>query len=413
VDSKTKQRKKTMKSFNVLRNFTSIALAACCALGVAGARAQTYSLTDLGILPDQNDTVSTPAAISGQAQNGQAQSARVQIAGTSGGHAFRYTSGGKTQMEDVGRNPAESISRGFGVNRSGQVVGDSTFGKNETSHAAIFGNGSATDLGTLKGGGRFSRANGINTSGEVVGSSDTQRDGNNGRAFIVSMPSSGLLPRMTDIGTLGGLYAQALGINDSGFVTGNSQTIGRSTSGSTHAFIWHAKTGMVDLGTLDGDFSYGTSINAKNHVVGYSTINNVDNRVHAFLHDGEKMLDLGSLSGASVDADLSFALGVNAADQVVGYSYLPLDQAPGIVQTPLGPWSVAFIYSQGLMVNLNDLIGAAAKNYRLDSATAINDNGQIVAIAFVSSADTFHAVLLTPLPTKESAMPNDVGLAKR
>jgi probable HAF family extracellular repeat protein len=389
-----------MTSFNVLRNFTSIALTACCALGVSSARAQTYSLTDLGTLSDQKDSVSTPAAISGQAQ----------IAGTSGGHAFRYTGGDKIPMEDVGRNPADSISRGFGINGSGQVVGDSSFGKNETSHAAIFNNGSTTDLGTLKSGGRFSRANGINASGQVVGSSAKQRDGNDSRAFIVSMPNSGVVPRMIDIGTLSGAYAQALGINDAGFVTGNSQTISTSASGSTHAFIWHAKTGMVDLGTLDGDFSYGTSISAKNHVAGYSTINNVDGRVHAFLHDGERMRDLGSLSGASMDGDFSFALGVNAADQVVGYSYLPLDQAPGI-NTPRGPWPVAFVYSQGVMVNLNDLIGKAARDYRLDSATAINDNGQIVAIAFVTSVDTFHAVLLTPV--KESAALNRVGLAKQ
>ena len=108
------------------------------------------------------------------------------------------------------------------------------------------------------------------------------------------------------------------------------------------------------------------------------------------------MLDLGSLSGASPDTDLSFALGVNASDQVVGYSYLPLVQAPGTGGTPFGPWPVAFVYEQGLMVNLNDLLGTASRNYRLDSATAINDSGQIVAIAFDRSADTFHAVLLTP-----------------
>ena len=104
------------------------------------------------------------------------------------------------------------------------------------------------------------------------------------------------------------------------------------------------------------------------------------------------MLDLGSLGGASVDSDFSFALGVNSADQVVGYSYLPFEQG----NVPLGPWSVAFMYSQGPMVNLNDLIGTAAENYRLDSATAINNNGQIVAIAFNKSAGAFHAVLLTP-----------------
>jgi probable HAF family extracellular repeat protein len=369
-----------MKSFSVLRNLTSIALTACCAIGVSSAHAQNYRLTDLGVLPNQKDNNSTAAAINGHAQ----------VAGTSGASAFRYTSSNKTPMEDVGGNPPQSISRGFGINGASLVVGDSTFGPSDVSHAAIFSNGSATNLGTLKSGGLFSRANGINAVGQVVGYSSDKRDGGNSRAFIVT---TFLSPSMIDIGTLGGAYAQALGINDSGFVTGNSQTISSSTSVSTHAFMWHAGAKMLDLGTLDGDFSYGTSINANNHVVGYSTINTFDNRVHAFLHDGTQMIDLGSLGGASLDSDRSFALGVNATDQVVGYSYLPA----GFKNTPLGPWPVAFVYRQGLMANLNDLIGTAANNYRLDSATAINDNGQIVAVAFDTSSNAFHAVLLTPI----------------
>jgi hypothetical protein len=64
---------------------------------------------------------------------------------------------------------------------------------------------------------------------------------------------------------------------------------------------------------------------------------------------------------------------------------------------------VAFVYSKGLMVNLNDLIGDAAREYRLDSATAINDKGQIAAIAWVNSASAFHAVLLTPTRDGASA----------
>ena len=210
-------------------------------------------------------------------------------------------------MEDVGRNSPGSISRGFGINGSGQVVGDSTFGKNKTtSHAAIFSNGSATDLGTLPNSGPFSRANGINASGQVVGFSGDKLDGDSSRAFIVNTVFSGLT-RMIDLGTLGGLYAQALGINDSGFVTGNSQTAGIRSP--THAFIWDVTTKMLDLGTLGGDSSYGTSINAQNHVVGYSTINNVDDRVHAFLHDGTKMIDLGSLGGASLGDRSQLCLG--------------------------------------------------------------------------------------------------------
>ena len=100
---------------------------------------------------------------------------------------------------------------------------------------------------------------------------------------------------------------------------------------------------MRDLSTLGGDFSYGTSINASNHVVGYSTINNSDQRIHAFLYLDGKMLDLGSLSGAAVDTDFSFALSVNADDEVVGYSYLPFDKRGGSINDPLGPWSVALV----------------------------------------------------------------------
>ena len=356
-----------------------MALAACCALGVSNAGAQTrlsYTLTDLGTLPDQPDSI--PAAINHQGQ----------VTGTSGVSVFRYTRTGKVPMEDVARQSAKGISRGFGINDSGVVVGDSTFGK-AFSHAVLFSNGTAMDLGTLKEAGNYSRANGINASGQVIGFSSEQPDLASGRAFIVStFDRFGMI----DLGTLGGAYAQAWGINDSGFVTGNSES--KSDFGATHAFIWERKGGMVDLGTLAGDFSYGTSINEKNHVVGYSTINDRDLRVHAFLHNGQEMIDLGSLGGASRESDLSYALGVNDRDQVVGYSYIPWGGVDPLIHTAR---QVAFIYDGAYMLNLNDLIGDAAQNYRLDCATAINDKGQIVAIAYDYNVGAVRAVLLTPL----------------
>ena len=373
-----------MKSFTVLRNLTSIALTAYCVLGVSNARAQSYGLTDLGSLPSGL----TPVAITPAALNNQAQ---VQIAGTSGTTAFRYTFSATPPMENAARNsPLGSISRGFGINDSGLVVGDSTSGKSQPSHAAVFSNGSATDLGALPNSGPFSRGNDINASGQVVGFSGDKLDGDASRAFLVRVFSGPAV--MLDLGTLGGLYAQAWAINDSGSITGNSQTSGTGLVARNHAFIWDSTRQMRDLGTIAGNSSYGTSINAQNHVVGYSTINKVDKRFHAFLHDGTKMTDLGSLGGASLSSDRSFALGVNSTDQVVGYSFLPaVGPNPSSNST-----QVAFIYRMGLMVDLNGLIGTASNNYRLYSATAINDRGQIAAIAFDISANAFHAVLLTP-----------------
>jgi len=367
------------------------ALIACLAIGASSAGAQMYSLTDLGYLPNKKEDVSTAAAINDSSQ----------VAGTSGGAAFRYT---QEKMEDLGQDPY-GFSRGFGIDGSGQVVGDATFDKaGSISHAALFSNGSVRDLGILKGSGPFSRANGINAYGQVVGFSSEKFDGEGARAFMI-MNTSSVKARMLDLGTLGGRYAQAWGISNSGSVTGNSETLG-DLGMVTHAFLWQKDTGMVDLGTLAGDFSYGTFINANNHVVGYSTIDWKSDRVHAFLHNGKEMLDLGSLGGASMESDRSFALGVNADDQVVGYSYLP-GSDPVVSDGPSYPLQqVAFVYSKGLkglMVNLNDLIGDMANDYRLDSATAINDKGQIVAIAFVHSSGNYHAVLLTPMEKGASA----------
>ena len=53
------------------------------------------------------------------------------------------------------------------------------------------------------------------------------------------------------------------------------------------------------------------------------------------------------------------------------------------------------------MINLNKLLNEDGKNYLLISATAINDNGQIVASAYDIHNGGVHAVLLTPMgPTQ-------------
>ena len=121
----------------------------------------------------------------------------------------------------------------------------------------------------------------------------------------------------------------------------------------------------------------------------YSTTDKSDNRIHAFLYDGGKMRDLGSLGGKTLKSDQSFALGVNGADEVVGYTYLA-------AREKVAPQQVAFIFMKGVMLNLNDLIDTAAKSYWLQSAVAINDKGQIAANALDYSTGHVHAVLLTP-----------------
>jgi probable HAF family extracellular repeat protein len=345
---------------------------------------QTYHVQDLGLLAGKKS--SAPAAI-----NDAGQAAGSSSSDLTDPSAFRYEGeNSKASMTDLGQAIANSVSRGFGINNAGLVVGDSSFGEGEfVRRAAVFHLKGTIDLtGNMTSAEGFSRANDVNSAEQVVGNVTEKMDGPGGRAFIWTATSG-----MRDLGTLGGTSAQAFALNDAGFVTGNSQT----AKGVDHAFLYQPnakRAAMRDLGTLGGSSSYGMAINSYNHVVGYSSINNMDN-VHAFLSDGVSMKDLGALGGKSIAADHSVALGVNDRDEVVGYSYLaPEYQA----DSPIGllPVQTGFIYRDGVMTDLNTLIAGAAKVYRIHSALAINAKGQIVASAFNNESNSFCAVLLTP-----------------
>src|SRR5580700_5382731 len=71
---------------------------------------------------------------------------------------------------------------------------------------------------------------------------------------------------------------------------------------------------ITDLGTLGGSFSYANGINASGQVVGFSTTAG-DASVGAFLYSGGVMTHLGTFGGL-----VSGATGINASGQVVGYS---------------------------------------------------------------------------------------------
>src|SRR5690349_6218446 len=71
---------------------------------------------------------------------------------------------------------------------------------------------------------------------------------------------------MIDLGTLGGTYSFAGGINDSGVVVGTSYT----STGSTQAFRWTLAGGFEPLSAPGR--SYGLAINNKNEVSGFADV---------------------------------------------------------------------------------------------------------------------------------------------
>jgi probable HAF family extracellular repeat protein len=99
--------------------------------------------------------------------------------------------------------------------------------------------------------------------------------------------------RLTDLGTLGGTVTQGVALNDAGQVTGGSST---PRDAAFHAFVWDG-TRMQDLGTLGGTTgSVGIDLNDSGQVTGFA-VTTGDEASHAFLWDGTTMVDLGTLGG--------------------------------------------------------------------------------------------------------------------
>ncbi len=204
----------------------------------------------------------------------------------------------------------------YAINNAGQVVGECSGG------ACLFTDGTSTSLGSLGGTSGQTQATAINSSGEVVGYSYLP-DGNFRGFFWIN-------GTMTALGTLGGDWSQAYGINDAGQLTGIAYTTGNL---GAHAFIYTDGV-LKDLGTLGGAYSTGTSINSAGVVVGYATPANPNaTGYHAFVYAGSKMHDLNSLIPPSSGWVLEAANAINDSDEIVGYGTIHGEEH-GFLLTP-------------------------------------------------------------------------------
>ena len=179
---------------------------------------------------------------------------------------------------------------------------------------------------------------------------------------------------MQDLGSLGGSYSQAFGINSSGEVVGSSRS---QLYGASYAFLY-SNGAMTDLGTLGGYSSEALAINASGQVVGDSQLPAPGYGQHAFLYGNGVMTDLGSFGGDSS------AVGINASGEIVGWADTAGDASED-----------AFLYANGGMIDLNSLI-APNSGWTLLGATAINDNGWIVGVGYNPNGQG-DAFLLTPV----------------
>ena len=121
-------------------------------------------------------------------------------------------------------------------------------------------------------------------------------------------------PTLTDLGTLGGNYSMATGINATGHVIGNSTT----ATGTYHGFVWDRVNHMTDLGTLGGTFSRATGINAAGQVFGQST--DAGGAVHDFVWDATNGMQLRN---PAATYDMGPNPAVNSSGQTAAVTFTP------------------------------------------------------------------------------------------
>jgi chitinase len=366
-----------------------LAVIALVAVFSQNVHAQQYTLTQIPV-PNLS-SLPPPADVSGANVVGHGLNNAGEVVGNVEGligiaqQAFVYNQGSSQLLSPLAQ--PENTAAAYAINLSGTIVGQSsnTFAQ---PNAVSWLNGAITDLGSLfffLGVGSpapagYSSAAAINSKGNAVGASLGAAGGSISTDTHAALFSAGAV---VDLGTLGGNDSEALGINDSGIIVGDAQTSpGTSQSSQSHAFFYDGT--MHDLGVLPGGTeSSATAINASGTIVGQSALNGGTHAVvWATAGNGSYAIrDLGSLGPLA--SNFSQANAINSSGQIVGISTTPQNG------------ETAFIYSNGVMTDLNSLLPTGS-SVTLHEATAINDSGQILAYSLNPITNVSTTFLLTP-----------------
>jgi 6-phosphogluconolactonase len=304
-----------------------------------------------------------------------------------------------TEIPDPADFGSAEVITAAAINNKGEVTGTVRYypqANDNFVQAFIYAGGTTTGIAFS----RVSSGNDINDSGQVVGQTDLQPPSPlqpPAQAFLYNYSSKSTV----DIDTVAGRQSVAFGINDAGHITGSLSTgtclpAGSCNLGATHAFTYSGSS-LVDIGTLGGTFSQGTSINNLDEIAGISTVAG-GSLSHLFLYAQGHMRDLGTLAGESfVNAAIndreeiigsalnSTGVPTSFLHRENGFEKLPfiaggINNSGDIVGAEVvanGSSHALLRYCDGKLIDLNDLVGPSVP--LLTSAAGISDNGKIVA----------------------------------
>jgi probable HAF family extracellular repeat protein len=292
-------------------------------------------------------------------------------------HGFLWENGTLSDLGLLVAGDQSEFSQSFSINEQNTCAGISTYNvrglPDEPLYRAVMwkatnGNPQMIDLGTL--GGNQSLAHAINNRDQVVGwaLNSTPDDamiwddypwpfGTQQRAVLWENGT------IQDLGTLGGPSAWATHINDRGQIVGSSYTSaagnGRHSAGiwswsrPAAAFLWEGGK-LTDLGSLGGTFGMATHINNQGQIIGVMSTPG-DSVLHPFLWTNGVLKDLGTLGGKSGEPH-----DINELGQVVG-----------LAMTSSGAHH-PFLWRNGVMKDLGTLGSNSGQ------AWAINAKSQVV-----------------------------------
>ena len=298
-----------------------------------GAAAPQYTVEDLG-------------SIDGVVPVVTGMNAAGQISGYAntnlGARAVRYTPGsGWAYVHGL-----ESVfSVAWGINSNGDLAGYHQAADGTRAFRYLQSSDSIQVIGTLDTG-TMSVGFAINDAGDVVGVGDTAAGNRSWRSSVGLPPVA--LP------TLGGAFAQACGINNTGQISGMAAT----PDGVSHAFRIEANGTITDVGSFDGALgtSAGCGINADGVVVGYSS---ASSSFHAFRY-GSSLLDLDTFGspnskGEAISGGTTVGWFFSAADSTL-HAFVHTDANGSIDLNSRIPAGSGWLLNRALAVNTTGVI---------------------------------------------------------
>lgn len=251
-----------------------------------------------------------------------------------------------------------------------------------------------------------SEAFALNERSDVVGIQDPTGSGQKRSFLWTEHPQFGLPAGASELGTLGGTYTDAHGLNVLGQATGGSYTAANPFS--QQAYLWlpagayGLPAGMNALGSLGGAqiASRGNAINDLAQIAGVSFSGDPqDFTAFVWLPQADHGLSAGMHGLDTLGGLASWGEAINGHAEVAGRSTLANGNAHAFLWLPTAKY--------GLPAGMNDLAGGSPD---LSEAWGINDRGEVVGDYLTSTFD-IRAFLWLPAPAH--GLPrgfNDLGL---